>query len=288
MNKLRTFVNDIEKETHNKKNFLQFLVTSNKAILSELILSELINKSLEEKDKNQIRFNILDLIKTNSENKIYFGLNKKKTNKKYLFYDLFISSDKKNKDLFEFENVTQKIKESLSLKTIKDFICLQVDSDTKQQIIHENEVIKIPNTNFTISLIDKFGFDWFLKDNFIKKINFFSNSSSYYYSLNYLNKLNTGYKLLLSKYFVSFTASRSDDSTNLLNNQIKFYGSSEAFINFFDENSNCYHLAKINIGEPKFNEALQKLDTLCLEKELNLDNKFTNLNFAIQSGMVLL
>ena len=288
MNKLRTFVEDFEKETHNKKNFLQFLVTSNKAILSELILSELINKSLEEKDKNQIRFNILDLIKTNSENKIYFGLNKKKTNKQYLFYDLFISSDKKNKDLFEFENITQKIKESLSLKTIKDFICLQVDSDKKQQIIHENEVIKIPNTNFTISLIDKFGFDWFLKDNFIKKINFFSNSSSYYYSLNYLNKLNTGYKLLLSKHFVSFTASRSDDSTNLLNNQIKFYGSSEAFINFFDENQNCYHLAKINIGEPKFNEALQKLDTLCLEKELNLDNKFTNLNFAIQSGMVLL
>ena len=288
MNKLRTFVDDIEKETHNKKNFLQFLVTSNKAILSELILSELINKSLEEKKRNQIKFNILDIIKKNSENKIYFGLNKKKTNKQYLFYDLFISSDKKNKDLFEFENITQKIKESLSLKTIKDFICLQVDSDTKQQIIHENEVIKIPNTNFTISLIDKFGFDWFLKDNFIKKINFFSNSSSYYYSLNYLNKLNTGYKLLLSKHFVSFTASRSDDSTNLLNNQIKFYGSSEAFINFFDENPNCYHLAKINIGEPKFNEALQKLDTLCLEKELNLDNKFTNLNFAIQSGMVLL
>jgi len=288
MNKLRTFVEDFEKETHNKKNFLQFLVTSNKAILTELILSELINKSLEEKNKNQIRFDILDLIKTNSENKIYFGLNKKKTNKQYLFYDLFISSDKKNKDLFEFENITQKIKESLSLKTIKDFICLQVDHDTKQQIIHENEVIKIPNTNFSISLIDKFGFDWFLKVNFIKKINFFSNSSSYYYSLNYLNKLNTGYKLLLSKHFVSFTASRSDDNTNLLNNQIKFYGSSEAFINFFDGNPNCYHLAKINVGEPKFNEALQKLDTLCLEKELNLDNKFTNLNFAIQSGMVLL
>ena len=151
-----------------KKNFLQFLVTSNKAILTELILSELINKSLEEKNKNQIRFDILDLIKTNSENKIYFGLNKKKTNKQYLFYDLFISSDKKNKDLFEFENITQKIKESLSLKTIKDFICLQVDHDTKQQIIHENEVIKIPNTNFSISLIDKFGFDWFLKVNFIK------------------------------------------------------------------------------------------------------------------------
>ena len=288
MNKLRTFVKDLEKETHKKKNFLQFLVTSNKPILSELILSELINRSLEEKNVNQIRFNILDLIKTNSENKIYFGLNKKKTNKQYLFYDLFLSIDKKNKDLFEFENITQKIKESLSLKTIKNFICLQVNSEAKHQIIKENQIIKIPNTNFTRSLIDKFGFDWFLKDNFIKKINFFSNSSSYYYSLHYLNKLNTGYKLLLSKYFVSFSASRSDDNTNLLNNHLKFYGSSEAFINFFDENPNCFHLVKINIGEPKFNEALQKLDTLCLEKELNLDNKFTNLNFAIQSGMVLL
>ena len=45
MNKLRTFVKDLEKETHKKKNFLQFLVTSNKPILSELILSELINRS---------------------------------------------------------------------------------------------------------------------------------------------------------------------------------------------------------------------------------------------------
>ena len=92
------------------------------------------------------------------ENKIYFGLNKKKTNKQYLFYDLFLSIDKKNKDLFEFENITQKIKESLSLKTIKNFICLQVNSEAKQQIIKENQIIKIPNTNFTRSLIDKFGF----------------------------------------------------------------------------------------------------------------------------------
>lgn len=288
MDKIRTFVEDLKSETHIKKNFLQFLVTSNKPILSELILSELINKLLEEKNKNQIRFDILDLVKTNSENKIYFGLNKKKTNNQYLFYDLFISKNKKNKDLFEFENKTQKIKESLSLKTIKDFICLQVDQDLKQKIIDENDVIKVPNTDFVISLVNKFGFDWFLKDNFIQKVNFFSNSSSYYYSLNYLNNLNKGYKTLFSRHFVSFTSSRSDDESGLSNNEIKFYGNSEAFLNFFDENPNCHHLTKINLGEPKFNEAIQKLDTLCMEKQLNLENKFTNLNFAIQSGMILL
>ena len=137
-------------------------------------------------------------------------------------------------------------------------------------------------------MIKKFGFDWIFKTNFIRKINFYGNSSSYYYSLQYLKNLDENYKLLFSKNFVSFTASRSDDEIISSDNEINFYGNSEAFLNFFDENPNCFHLTKLNIGEPKFNEAIQKLDTLCMEKQLNTDNKFKTLNFAIQSGMVLL
>ena len=78
MNKLRTFVKDLEKETHKKKNFLQFLVTSNKPILSELILSELLNSQLNEKSNNIIKLSALDHLKTSGEKKIFFNLNRKK------------------------------------------------------------------------------------------------------------------------------------------------------------------------------------------------------------------
>ena len=288
MENLRSFVKNISKETQSKKNFLQFIVTGNKPVLSELILSELIKELLREKDRNLIRLGVLDHVQTNSENKIFFGLNKKKTNNQFLIYDLYINTNKKDNNLYIFENKSQKIKESLSLKKIENFVCLQIDTKLKELILEENKIIKIPNNDIANNLIKKFGFDWIFKANFIRKINFYGNSSSYYYSLQYLKNLDENYKLLFSKNFVSFTASRSDDEIISSDNEINFYGNSEAFLNFFDENPNCFHLTKLNIGEPKFNEAIQKLDTLCMEKQLNTDNKFKTLNFAIQSGMVLL
>jgi hypothetical protein len=48
------------------------------------------------------------------------------------------------------------------------------------------------------------------------------------------------------------------------------------------------HIVKLNVGEPKFQEAIQKLDTLCLEKKLIVDDESMNLEFAIQSGVILL
>ena len=288
MHNLRSFVENINREIQTKKNFLQFIVTGNKPVLSELILSELIKELLREKDRNLIRLGVLDHVQTNSENKIFFGLNKKKTNNQFLIYDLYINTNKKDNNLYIFENKSQKIKESLSLKKIENFVCLQINQELKELILEENKIIKIPNNDIANNLIKKFGFDWIFKANFIRKINFYGNSSSYYYSLQYLKNLDENYKLLFSKNFVSFTASRSDDEIISSDNEINFYGNSEAFLNFFDENPNCFHLTKLNIGEPKFNEAIQKLDTLCMEKQLNTDNKFKTLNFAIQSGMVLL
>jgi len=288
MHNLRSFVENINREVQTKKNFLQFIVTGNKPVLSELILSELIKELLREKDRNLIRLGVLDHVQTNSENKIFFGLNKKKTNNQFLIYDLYINTNKKDNNLYIFENKSQKIKESLSLKKIENFVCLQINQELKELILEENKIIKIPNNDIASNLIKKFGFDWIFKANFIRKINFYGNSSSYYYSLQYLKNLDENYKLLFSKNFVSFTASRSDDEIISSDNEINFYGNSEAFLNFFDENPNCFHLTKLNIGEPKFNEAIQKLDTLCMEKQLNTDNKFKTLNFAIQSGMVLL
>ena len=288
MENLRSFAINISKETQSKKNFLQFIITGNKPVLSELILSEIIKELLKEKDENLIRLDVLDHVQTNSENKIFFGLNKKKTNNQFLIYDLFINTNRKDNNLYIFENKSQNIKESLAIKKLENFVCLQIDTKLKELILEENKVIKIPNNDIACNLIKKFGFDWIFKDNFIRKINFYGNSSNYYYSLQYLKSLNENYKLLFSKNFISFTASRSDNEDISSENEINFYGNSEAFLNFFDENPNRFHLTKLNIGEPKFNEAIQKLDTLCMEKQLNSDNKFKTLNFAIQSGMVLL
>ena len=288
MENLRSFAINISKETQSKKNFLQFIITGNKPVLSELILSEIIKELLKEKDENLIRLDVLDHVQTNSENKIFFGLNKKKTNNQFLIYDLFINTNRKDNNLFIFENKSQNIKESLALKKLENFVCLQIDIKLKESIIEENKIIKIPNNDIANNLIKKFGFDWIFKDNFIKKINFYGNSSNYYYSLQYLKRLNENYKLLFSKNFISFIASRSNNEDISSENEINFYGNSEAFLNFFDENPKRFHLTKLNIGEPKFDEAIQKLDTLCMEKQLSSDNKFKTLNFAIQSGMVLL
>ena len=132
MNNLRTFIENINKETQIKKNFLQFIVTGNKPVLSELILSELIKELLKEKDGNLIRLDVLDHVQTNSENKIFFGLNKKKTNNQFLIYDLFINTNRKDNNLYIFENKSQNIKESLAIKKLENFVCLQIDTKLKE------------------------------------------------------------------------------------------------------------------------------------------------------------
>ena len=75
---------------------------------------------------------VLDHVQTNSENKIFFGLNKKKTNNQFLIYDLFINTNRKDNNLYIFENKSQNIKESLAIKKLENFVCLQIDKEIKR------------------------------------------------------------------------------------------------------------------------------------------------------------
>jgi len=93
------FATNIIKQTKDNKKFLQFFVTNNKPILTEIILSELVNSQLNEKYKNIIKLSPLDHIKTSGENKIFFNLNKKKTNNKFLIYDICLSTNKSSNNL---------------------------------------------------------------------------------------------------------------------------------------------------------------------------------------------
>jgi len=68
----------------------------------------------------------------------------------------------------------------------------------KNKILEEFQYIKVPNTNLTEKLIKKFGFDWFFKDNFFKKINLYGNSNNFYNSTQYLKNLDRSFKLLFS------------------------------------------------------------------------------------------
>ena len=75
---IKKFAENIIKRSKENTKFLQFIITNNKPVLTELILSELLNCQLKEKSKNLIRLSALDHIKTSGENKIYFNKNKKK------------------------------------------------------------------------------------------------------------------------------------------------------------------------------------------------------------------
>ena len=59
-------------------------------------------------------------------------------------------------------------------------------------------------------------------------------------------------------------------------------------MNFFDESVESNHIVKINIGEIKFEEAIHKLDSLCLEKKIIVEENFNNQGFSIQSGSIQL
>ena len=288
MSNLRVFVENVNDNSRENKKFLQFIITNNKPILSELILSEFLNNQLKEKSKNIIKLSAIDHVKTSGENKIFFNLNKSKTNNQFLIYDILINTNKREENLYEFENRSENIKEKLSQKKMENLVCLQVDQKNKEKILEENVSVKIQNTKFILKLINKFGFDWLFKENFIQKINFFNNSNSFYNSIQFLKDFDKGFKFLFSNQFVKFTASRSENFDEDTLDNLNFYANSESFLNFFDENKKVSHIVKLNVGEQKFQEAIQKLDTLCLEKKLLVNKETERLDFVIQSGVILL
>jgi len=285
---ITNFAENIIKRSKENTKFLQFIITNNKPVLTELILSELLNCQLKEKSKNLIRLSALDHIKTSGENKIYFNKNKKKTNDQFLCYDICLSTNKSSNNLYEFNNKSENVLESFAIKMLDNLVCLQTDKDIKNRILEENDYIRVPNTNFTKELIKNFGFDWLLKDNFIKKINFFSSSNNFYSSTQYLKNQDQSFKLLLSSHFIEFNSSRSDYSDAVNAGGLNLYGNSESFLNFFDETTDNNHVVKINIGEIKFEEAIHKLDNLCLEKKIVVKEDFKNNSFSVQSGFIQL
>ena len=288
MSNLRVFVENVNDNSRENKKFLQFIITNNKPILSELILSEFLNNQLKEKSKNIIKLSAIDHVKTSGENKIFFNLNKSKTNNQFLIYDILINTNKREENLYEFENRSENIKEKLSQKKMENLVCLQVEQKNKENILEENVSVKIQNTKFILKLIKKFGFDWLFKENFIQKINFFNNSNSFYNSIQFLKDFDKGFKFLFSNQFVKFTGSRSENFDEDTLDNLNFYANSESFLNFFDENQKVSHIVKLNVGEQKFQEAIQKLDTLCLEKKLLVNKETERLDFVIQSGVILL
>lgn len=288
VNYLRTFAENFSLKLEKNENFLQFIITNNKPVLTEIILAEILNCDLEKKSKNIIKLSAFNHIKTFSENKIFFNLNKFKSNNRFLVYDILINTNKHINNLYEFENKSENIIEKLSEKKLSNFVCLQIDKENKEKVLQENKSVKIQNSNFTKDLIKRFGFDWLFKDNFFKTINFYSNSNNFNNSIQYLKNFDKGFKFLFSNHFIKFTTSRSHYFEDDISSNIKFYGNSESFLNFFNESMHAPHIVKLNVGEPKFQEAIQKLDTLCLEKKLIVDDESMNLEFAIQSGVILL
>ena len=226
MSYLRTFVENFSSKLDKNNNFLQFIITNNKPVLTEIILAEILNCDLEKKSKNIIKLSAFDHIKTFSENKIFFNLNKSKSNSRFLIYDILINTNKHINNLYEFENKSENIIEKLSEKKLSNFVCLQIDQENKEKILKENKFVKIQNSSFVKELIKKFGFDWLFKNNFFKKINFYSNSNNFYNSIKYLKNFDEGFKLLLSNYFVEFNSSRSDFTTIDNNKGLNFYGNS--------------------------------------------------------------
>ena len=288
MSSLSVFAENVIDKSRENKKFLQFIITNNKPLLSELILSEFFNNQLKEKSKNIIKLSAIDHVKTSGENKIFFNLNKSKTNNQFLIYDILINTNKREENLYEFENRSENIKEKLSQKKMENLVCLQVEQKNKEKILEENVSVKIQNTKFILKLIKKFGFDWLFKENFIQKINFFNNTNSFYNSIQLLKDFDKGFKFLFSNQFVKFTGSRSENFDEDTLDNLNFYANSESFLNFFDENKKVSHIVKLNVGEQKFQEAIQKLDTLCLEKKLLVNKETERLDFVIQSGVILL
>ena len=102
---LSKFIEFFNLEIEKKKNFLIFLITGNKPLVSEIILSETIIKQIAAKNGNKIRSNILDILNDKKDEElIFFKFNKKKSNDKYILYDVCLFLNKNEKNLYIFKN----------------------------------------------------------------------------------------------------------------------------------------------------------------------------------------
>ena len=285
---LSKFIEVFNLEIEKKKNFLIFLITGNKPLVSEIILSETIIKQITAKTDNKVRSNILDILNNKDDELLFFKFNKKKSNVNYIFYDVCLFLNKSEKNLYIFKNIYEDLNEELSEVKLKDFIFLKPENDLQKKEIISNKFKKINNLLSVRNLVENFGFDWLYKKSFFIKPNYYNTYKSFSYSKQELKILSIDNANFLSKDFLVFSSARSDVNAIDDNKNIKFYGNSESFLNFFDENAGGFNLVKLNIGEPKFINALQRLDNICSVKNLINNSIFSECDFSIQSGIILL
>lgn len=285
---LSKFIELFNLEIEKKKNFLIFLITGNKPLVSEIILSETIIKQITAKNDNKIRSNILDILSNKDDELIFFKFNKNKSNNNYIFYDVCLFLNKNEKNLYIFKNIYEDLNEELSETKLKDFIFLKTENDLQKKEIIGNKFKKINNLLSVRNLVENFGLDWLYKKSFFIKPNYYNTYKSFNYSRQELKFLSIDNANFLSDDFLIFSSARSDVNAVGDNKNIKFYGNSESFLNFFDENAGGFNLVKLNIGEPKFINAIQRLDNICSVKDLINNSIFSECDFSIQSGIILL
>jgi hypothetical protein len=285
---LSKFIELFNLEIEKKKNFLIFLITGNKPLVSEIILSETIIKQITAKNDNKIRSNILDILSNKDDELIFFKFNKNKSNNNYIFYDVCLFLNKNEKNLYIFKNIYEDLNEELSETKLKDFIFLKTENDLQKKEIIGNKFKKINNLLSVRNLVENFGLDWLYKKSFFIKPNYYNTYKSFSYSKQELKFVSIDNANFLSDDFLIFSSARSDVNAVGDNKNIKFYGNSESFLNFFDENAGGFNLVKLNIGEPKFINAIQRLDNICSVKDLINNSIFSECDFTIQSGIILL
>ena len=180
---LSKFIEFFNLEIEKKKNFLIFLITGNKPLVSEIILSETIIKQIAAKNGNKIRSNILDILNDKKDEElIFFKFNKKKSNDKYILYDVCLFLNKNEKNLYIFKNFYENLNEELSEVKLKDFIFLKTENELQKKEIINNKFTKINNLSSVRNLVENFGFDWLYKKSFFMrnsgdKVSIKSNSS---------------------------------------------------------------------------------------------------------------
>jgi hypothetical protein len=285
---LSKFIELFNLEIEKKKNFLIFLITGNKPLVSEIILSETIIKQITAKNDNKIRSNILDILSNKDDELIFFKFNKNKSNNNYIFYDVCLFLNKNEKNLYIFKNIYEDLNEELSETKLEDFIFLKTENDLQKKEIIGNKFKKINNLLSVRNLVENFGLDWLYKKSFFIKPNYYNTYKSFSYSKQELKFLSIDNANFLSDDFLIFSSARSAVNAVDDNKNIKFYGNSESFLNFFDENAGGFNLVKLNIGEPKFINAIQRLDNICSVKDLINNSIFSECDFTIQSGIILL
>ena len=229
---LSKFIELFNLEVKKKNNFLIFLITGNKPLVSEIILSETIIKQIEDRNENKIRSNIQDILNKKDDELIFFKFNKKKSNDKYIFYDVCLFLSKNEKNLYVFKNFYENLIEELSEIKLKDFIFLKTENDLQKKEIISNKSTKINNLISVRNLVENFGFDWLYKKSFFIKPNYYNTYKSFSYSKQELKTLSIDNANFLSENFLIFSSARSDINPADENKNIKFYGNSESFLNF--------------------------------------------------------